>query len=274
MSDQRERKDRAALLAAYDEQLRTAAEVAGSERHDRVGPLWRAVFSDGGFVSYRDLGGIEGAELDALIADTVHYFSEETEVDDFEWKTRGHDLPTDLGQRLIAAGLEPDELETVMVGDATNLVQEVDVPDGIEILRVDDRPDRLEWLEQTARLNGAVFGRSGDLDALLDRLAARPDLIEVWVAHHDGQVVASGRLEEVAGSEFAGIWGGATDPAWRGRGIYRALTAARARSALDRGLRYLHSDSSPMSRPILERSGLVAITTTTPYLWRRAAVHS
>jgi hypothetical protein len=32
---------------------------------------------------------------------------------------------------------------------------------------------------------------------------------------------------------------------------------------------YLHSDSSPMSRPILERSGLIAVSTTTPYNWRR-----
>lgn len=269
-----EQDQQAALLAAYDEQLRTAAEVAGSQSHDRSGPLWRAVFSDGGFVSYRDLAGIDGHELDALIAQTVRYFAEETEVDDFEWKTRGHDLPADLGERLVAAGLVADELETVMVGEAADLVQEVPLPDGVSVVRVDDRPDRLEWLEQSTRLNQSVFGRSGDLDALLERLAARPGLIEVWVAHHDGQVVTSGRLEEVAGSEFAGIWGGATDPAWRGRGIYRALTAARARSALDRGLRYLHSDSSPMSRPILERSGLVAITTTTPYLWQRPAVHN
>ena len=49
----------------------------------------------------------------------------------------------------------------------------------------------------------------------------------------------------------------------------RLHTSARARSALGRGVRYLHSDCTAMSRPILERSGLVAVTTTTPYLWRR-----
>ena len=48
-----------------------------------------------------------------------------------------------------------------------------------------------------------------------------------------------------------------------------ALTAARARSALDRGVRWLNSDCTEMSRPILERSGLVAVTTTTPYVWTR-----
>ena len=94
-------------------------------------------------------------------------------------------------------------------------------------------------------------------------------LEEFWVAEVDGRVISAGRLTRVAGTEFAGLWGGATLPEWRGRGVYRALTAARARSAIAHGVRYLHSDCSPMSRPILERSGLVAVTTTTPYNWRR-----
>ena len=71
------------------------------------------------------------------------------------------------------------------------------------------------------------------------------------------------------GAEFAGLWGGATRPEWRGRGIYRALTAARARSALRAGKTLIHSDSTEYSRPILERSGLVRVSTTTPYRWRR-----
>ena len=72
-----------------------------------------------------------------------------------------------------------------------------------------------------------------------------------------------------AGTEFAGIWGGATRPEWRGRGIYRALTAARARSALALGKRLMHSDSTEFSRPILERAGLVKVSATAPYMWRR-----
>jgi hypothetical protein len=47
------------------------------------------------------------------------------------------------------------------------------------------------------------------------------------------------------------------------------LVSARARSALARGFRYIQSDCTPMSRPILERSGLLAVTTTTPYIWTR-----
>ena len=104
--------------------------------------------------------------------------------------------------------------------------------------------------------------------ALLRRLGL-DDGMELWVAEAAGRMISAGRLEPVVGTEFAGLWGGATLPQWRRRGIYRALTAARARSALSLGKNLLHSDSTEFSRPILERSGLIKVSTTTPYEWRR-----
>jgi hypothetical protein len=38
--------------------------------------------------------------------------------------------------------------------------------------------------------------------------------------------------------------------------------------AREPGIRYLQVDASPDSRPILERLGFLALTTTTPYIWR------
>jgi GNAT superfamily N-acetyltransferase len=260
-------EERAALLAAYDAQLRGAAEVQGAESRDHVGPLWRALFSDGGFVSYESLEGVD--DVDALIAETVAYFAAFPQVKEFEWKTRGHDWPPDLDTRLRAHGLEPDEVETVMVGQASHLAVDVELPAGITVRRVDDLPERTAVIRAASDMQRAVFGtgHTGD-DALarLDRMEGRETF---WVAEADGQVVSAGRLNRVEGTEFAGLWGGATLPEWRGRGIYRALTAARARFALSEGVRYINSDCTAMSRPILERSGLVAVTTTTPYVWRR-----
>ena len=114
-----------------------------------------------------------------------------------------------------------------------------------------------------------VFGGGPSGDEVLDRLDRMGGTETFWVAEADGRVVSAGRLNRVEGTEFAGLWGGATLPEWRGQGSYRALTAARARFAISEGVRYLHSDCSAMSRPILERSGLVAVTTSTPYLWKR-----
>ena len=103
-------------------------------------------------------------------------------------------------------------------------------------------------------------GRAG---SLLHRLSLN-DGMELWVAEADGRMVSAGRLEPVPqlSSRASGV--ARRSSAWRGRGIYRALTAARARSALRLGKTIIHSDSTEFSRPILERSGFLKVSTTTP----------
>ncbi|TAM91877.1 MAG: GNAT family N-acetyltransferase [Jatrophihabitans sp.] len=258
---------RSSLLAAYDEQLRGAAEMQGVPSWDRDGPLYRGVLAREGFVSYRSLAGV--ADLDALIERTVGYFAGLGRIEQFEWKTRGHDRPTDLGARLQRAGLVPEDVETVMVGEAVRLAVEVPLPAGVRIRRIDQLPERAAAVAAASRMQRAVFGTGPSSTELLARLDRMDGAEQFWVAEAGDRVVCAGRLVRVAGTAFAGLWGGATDPAWRGRGIYRALTAARAAAAIEGGVRYLHSDCTALSRPILQRSGLVAVTTTTPYRWRR-----
>ena len=259
---------RSALLAAYDEQLRGVAEMQGAESWDRDGPLYRALGDRSGFVSYESLDGV--ADLDDLIERTVAFFAGMPEVDEFEWKTRGHDRPPDLDARLRRAGLVPEEVETVMVGEAATLAVEVELPPEVVIRRVDQlpEPERTEVIAAASAMQRDVFGGGRSTEEVIARLDRMGDE-QFWIAEAAHTVVCAGRLSRVAGSEFAGLWGGATDPEWRGKGIYRALTAARASAAVATGVRYLHSDCTAMSRLILERSGLVAVTTTTPYRWRR-----
>ena len=263
--------DVAHLLAAYDAQLREKGEIARADSAERHGPVWWARFGNDGFVTYADLGGLEGEALDALIGETVAHFRDETDVGEFEWKTRGHDAPADLGARLQARGFVPDAEETVMVGEVGLLAVDVPLPAGVTVRRAGDGGDLLDDVDRALTMQEDVFQRGAgpEVATMVAQIREHPDEVELWLAEYDGQVVCAGRLDVVAGTDFAGLWGGATRPHWRGHGLYRAVTAARARSALALGVRYLHSDCSPMSRPILERSGLVAITTTTPYVWTR-----
>ncbi|QIK76493.1 GNAT family N-acetyltransferase [Nocardioides piscis] len=259
-----------ALLAAYDAQLRREAEVLTATDVTLDGPLVRARFHHSGFVTYRDLGGHSGADLDALIDRTISYFRDETDVEDFEWKTRGHDVPGDLGGRLTAAGLRAEAEETVMVGEAALLAATADPPHGVSIRRLD--PGSPGFVHDVRRMEGmqaAAFGPAAASDDLVARLTHPGGLCEAWVAEVGDEVVCAGRLEVVPGTEFAGLWGGATAEPWRGRGIYRALVAVRAGSAVRLGARYLQSDCTEMSRPILERAGLTRVTTTSPFVWRR-----
>ncbi|CAM3210053.1 N-acetyltransferase domain-containing protein [Deinococcus saxicola] len=257
------------LLTAYDAQLREGTEMLSADSVDRAGPLWRGRFGDRGFVSYRSLNGLTGQALDDLIARTVAHYTADPQVTTFEWKTRGHDVPADLPQRLSAQGFEAEDPETVMLGEARLLAQPVPLPEGVTLRRIDNQPDTYSDVVRAARTQELAFGHPSGADDLMRRIEQGAGRVELWVAETAQEMVCVGRLEVIPDTEFAGLWGGGTLPEWRGRGLYRALTAARAQSALGRGVRLLHSDSTEFSRPILERSGLLAVTTTTPYVWRR-----
>jgi hypothetical protein len=258
----------ASLLAAYDEQLRTDAETPSALAVARLGPLRLVTFAGGrGFVTYKDLGGADAQTVQSLVIEAVAHYRRDPAINRVEWKTRGHDHAPGLHDALLANGFTPDEPESIMIGEARLLAADVPLPAGVQLRRVTTEPD----VRAMCAMVSAVFGdpnSDDEADALLRRLTF-DDGLELWVAESQGQIIGAGRLEPVRGSQFAGIWGGATRADWRGRGVYRALTAARARSALRAGKTLIHSDSTEYSRPILERSGLVRVSTTTPYRWQR-----
>jgi GNAT superfamily N-acetyltransferase len=86
------------------------------------------------------------------------------------------------------------------------------------------------------------------------------------IAYARDRPISMGRLEFYEDSEFGGLFGGATVPDWRHRGIFRAVVAQRTAWAAERGYRYLQTDASDDSRPILERLGFIPVGTTTPFM--------
>jgi hypothetical protein len=256
------------LLAFYDEQLRTDAATPSAVSITGLGPLRLVTFAGGrGFIGYRGLDGLDEGEIRRLVRQALEHFRTDPMISRVEWKTRGHDHAPGLHAALLAAGFTRGEPESIMLGEAAAVAVDVTLPEGVTLRTVTDEND----VREMSAMTDEAFGQEVSVeiaDAHLRRLARR-DGMELWVAEADGQMVCSGRLEPVRDTDFAGIWGGATLPPWRGRGIYRALTAARARSALGMGKPLIHSDSTEYSRPILERSGMVKVSTTTAYRWRR-----
>jgi GNAT superfamily N-acetyltransferase len=259
--------DVAALREMYDAQLRAhipdPLPKGTTVEHD--GPLVRITGLDpGGFLTYRDLGGLAGVELDALIARQRDLFAARGQ--EVEWKLHGHDRPADLGARLVAHDFQPQERETVLIGPIAPIAAErAEPPPGVRVREVTARAD----LEQIGRMEEAVWreDRSWLVDGLQGELAADPTALTIVVAEAGDEVVSAGWIRYVAGTAFATLWGGSTLPQWRRRGIYRALVAYRARLAEQRGFTLLQVDASDDSRPVLERLGLVAVTTTTPYVF-------
>ena len=254
------------LLTVYEEQLRTRAPdpLPNGTAVERDGPVLRFTgFADRGFVLYRDLRGFD---VDEVIRRQVAAFAARGEA--FEWKLHGHDEPRDLPQRLRAAGFVPEDEETVVIAPVAAVAATPVLPEGVSLREVSERRDleRIDELEQAVW--GAYHGGGGRPSEFLSaELATDPDALAVVVAEAGGTVVCAAWVRFERGTAFATFWGGATLPEWRGRGIYRATVAYRAGLAAERGFRFVEVDASSDSRPILERLGFVAVTTTTPYVW-------
>ncbi|WP_285708924.1 GNAT family N-acetyltransferase [Microtetraspora sp. NBRC 16547] len=252
------------VLAAFDRQMRQDVRPDGPEgRVERVEGVVRQVGPDHGWngVVWSNL---DHTTADAAIAAQVRYFTSIGR--EFEWKLYAHDRPDDLPGRLRAAGFVPEPEETLMVAEVSDLPTAVELPDEIRLLPVTDAAGA----ELMTDVHEQAFGtaRPEFMQRFLEQLAEEPDTVAAAVAMAGDVPVSAARMEMHPGTQFASLWGGGTAPAWRGRGIYRALVAFRARIAAERGYRYLQVDASDQSRPILQRLGFVPLSTTTPYLYQ------
>ena len=219
--------DTTGILERFDEQMRRRA----APDNLLVGESWSAV-----------LWRPDDGEVEPLVARMRELPGH------VEWKYYSHDGP-ELRERLLAAGLEPEDEETVVVAEAASIPPP---PADIEL-----RLARDEFDDLAARVFGSRHGL--------------PDQAVAVVAVVDGQPVSGGRVDFEDGVDFAGLFGGITLPKYRGRGLYRATVAGRAELARERGYRWLYSDALPTSQPILEGLGFVPITTTTPFVIPAAA---
>ena len=139
-------------------------------------------------IDYRDLGGLDGADLDVLIARQVRVFAERGMR--FEWKYFAHDLPVDLPERLAAAGLEPEEVEAVMIAQVAAIAAAPRVPDGVTLAEVTAREDfdRITAMEET------IWGdrRAWLADMLESERAVDPEALTVVVAEAADAIVCAG----------------------------------------------------------------------------------
>lgn len=179
-----------------------------------------------------------------------------------EWKVHGHDLPADLGARLLAKGFERGGRETLMVRPV-GTEEAPAAPAGIDIRRVTDPAALADLVAVETEVwsddNGWLAG------ALAAELAQDPRALAVYIAYAGAAPVSTGWIRFHGGRAFATLWGGSTLKAYRSRGIYRALVEMRAALARSRGAAYLAVEASDDSRPILERNGFRALTVIDSY---------
>lgn len=189
-----------------------------------------------------------------------------------EWKAYRHDRPGDLVARLGRHGFVCGAEEAVVVLDLARPPAWVELAGagtgtptgsaGIAVVRI-DQATQLPLFRRAAE---AIFKKDWTFttNQLAEEIRSGSAEHRAYVAMAGDEPVSVGRLYTHRQSAFGGLYGGGTIEAFRGRGFYRAIVAARARDAIAAGAKYLIVDALPTSRPILQRMGFVHVTDTWP----------
>ena len=250
------------ILGLYDKEMRQ--EVDYSDCRREVTPTvvrLLSLLTPEGVVLY---AWLTPDNLETVIREQIAYFDSLDRK--FEWKVHSHDTPADLQTQLSTYGFDIEETEALMILDLEHAPAVLLQPITCDVRHL----TRSEQLSDVIAVQEPVWNE--DFSWLTERmtndLQHYPDRLSVYVAYVAGQPASSAWAYFHPGSHFAGLWGGSTLESYRGRGLYTALLAARAQEAIERGVRFLTVDASPMSRPILEKLGFQWLSTIYPCKWQ------
>lgn len=241
----------ASLLKRYDAEMRRDPPLTTGVEATRIGGLVR-LSGPYNCIVYSDLSE---ADAEAQVAAEVAHLRATSGA--LEWKVHGHDRPADLPCILERHGFVPEPKETLLVRALDESLFGRLADPGLSIRTVTTAGDIDDFLRAVEAAFGQPFGHDAAL--LLADIGA--GVTSAHVAYVDGVPVAAGRLELPEGRSFAGLYTGGVAPAFRGRGLYRALVRSRAREAAARGYGYVITEALETSRPILEQLGFAPLTT-------------
>jgi GNAT superfamily N-acetyltransferase len=251
----------AEILALYDKEQRRDVEFFDTRR-EALAHVVRHTSRPGGdgFVIYSNL---VGADMESVVREQIAHFASINQ--DFEWKVYSHDAPVELGPLLARLGFEEEPEETIVYLDLSAMPESLSACNTANVERIFNPRDVDEICTIMTSAGNKGFSRIAS--SLKAELVEDAEHIGIYVARKNGVPASAGWIRFHEKSCFAGLWGGATLPAWRRQGLYSALVAARAAEASRRGVRYITVDAAPTSRPILEKFGFQALTRARAYVW-------
>lgn len=191
-----------------------------------------------------------GGPVDEAVA-WARAATSERDVPRLGWWVGWHATPADLGERLLALGLVPDDEEPMLTG----MTCDTEPPPAphVEVRRIETIEQQLAALE----VGWEVWDHTDrERRAEMERRRFEPSgSVHHFAAYADGRAVGFGRAVDMDGG--VALLGGAVLPPYRGRGIYRALVHARWEHAAARGTPLLVVQAGHLSAPVLDGLGFV-----------------
>lgn len=173
----------------------------------------------------------------------------------FFWLVHPSSFPSDLSKRLLKRGLKEEDVASGMVANLADVPAPSPLPTGFEIREVDDEIAASYFFELIAWRWHVPPEAQPHLRAINEvmRVGTSSALVRCWLAWHEGVPVAKAVLRIAAGA--AGLYGVATKPEARGRGLARALTLEVFRAAREAGQKLGVLHSTPMAKNLYAKIG-------------------
>lgn len=205
---------------------------------------------------YTDYTSVQWSRTDrplTEVLDEVTAHAREAGRRTLRWWVDSRSRPADTDAQLRELGLRLVERLEVL---ALPVAAEIASPAGVEVVAVTDR----RGIELASEVQAEVFEMSPMTEAQIDDLTRSVSLPEAdrLIRCYLGYV--GGALAGSAGSTVDGdalrFWDGSVRPAYRGRGLYRAMVAQRLRDARSTTADFaLVKAVDDTSAPILKRLG-------------------
>ncbi len=208
---------------------------------------------------------INEENADTVIEKTINFFREKNLP--FGWLLGPTTTPQNLGGYLLKHGIGYEGETPGMSFDLSKLDSECAMPDGLKLVRISNRDELDLFTEASMRGFATPFDiREYIIKTSLDLIFDPETGWSNYIGLIDGEAVATTSM--FLGGGVAGIYGVATIPEMRHRGIGKAMTMAPLYEAMELGYRVGILRAAPEAATFYRKFGWKDQCAFSNYAWR------
>ncbi|MGD2049575.1 MAG: GNAT family N-acetyltransferase [Chloroflexota bacterium] len=181
------------------------------------------------------------------------------------WHVGPSSTPSNLGEYLLSHGLQKVSDELGMAVDLATLREELNIPAGLTVERVDDKAALKQWCIIFSDVFGGSENAADAFYSIEVDLLGKADNRKLFVGYQAGEPVATALL--LFGAGVAGLYGIGTIPEARRQGIGTAMTMVALNKAKTAGYQIATLHASSLGQGIYRQLGFNEYCILSRYKW-------